>query len=105
MTLSAIGGVIGVAVGLAIAAGVRNVSPLATATPLWSIVVGLRPDGVHLDPPVLRYLPRDEGGHPRPDRGAQVRIGRRLSPPHGAVAGRRKLQRHSHDAARIGVEL
>ena len=41
MTLSAIGGVIGVAVGLAIAAVVRNVSPLATATPLWSIVVGL----------------------------------------------------------------
>jgi putative ABC transport system permease protein len=41
MTLSAIGGVIGVAIGLAIAAVVRNVSPLATATPLWSIVVGL----------------------------------------------------------------
>lgn len=41
MTLSAIGGVIGVAVGLAIAAVVRNVSPLATATPLWSIVLGL----------------------------------------------------------------
>ena len=41
MTLSAIGGVIGVAVGLAIALLVRNVSPLATATPLWSIVVGL----------------------------------------------------------------
>src|SRR5207245_10826720 len=41
MTLSAIGGVIGVAVGLGIAAVVRNVSPLATATPLWSIVVGL----------------------------------------------------------------
>ncbi|MGZ4779038.1 MAG: ABC transporter permease, partial [Thermoanaerobaculia bacterium] len=41
MTLSAIGGVIGVGVGLAIAAIVRNISPLATATPLWSIVVGL----------------------------------------------------------------
>src|ERR1700737_1934043 len=41
MTLSAIGGIIGVAVGLAIALVVRNVSPLATATPLWSIVVGL----------------------------------------------------------------
>src|SRR5436190_15823427 len=41
MTLSAIGGIIGVAVGLAIAAVVRNISPLATATPLWSIVVGL----------------------------------------------------------------
>ena len=41
MTLSAIGGVIGVAVGLAIALLVRNVDPLATATPLWSIVVGL----------------------------------------------------------------
>src|SRR5438874_8872957 len=41
MTLSAIGGVIGVAVGLAIALLVRNVSPLATATPLWSIIVGL----------------------------------------------------------------
>ena len=41
MTLSAIGGIIGVLVGLAIALVVRNVSPLATATPLWSIVVGL----------------------------------------------------------------
>jgi ABC-type antimicrobial peptide transport system permease subunit len=41
MTLSAIGGVIGVVVGLAIAALVRNGSPLANATPLWSIVVGL----------------------------------------------------------------
>ena len=41
MTLSAIGGIIGVLVGLGIALLVRNVSPLATATPLWSIVVGL----------------------------------------------------------------
>ena len=41
MTLSGIGGAIGVLVGLAIAAVVRNVSPLATETPLWSIVVGL----------------------------------------------------------------
>jgi len=41
MTLSGIGGTIGVAVGLGIAAIVRNVSPLATSTPLWSIVVGL----------------------------------------------------------------
>jgi putative ABC transport system permease protein len=41
MTLSGVGGVIGVAVGLAIAAIVRSVSPLATATPIWSIVVGL----------------------------------------------------------------
>ena len=41
MTLSAIGGVFGVALGLAIALVVRNVSPLATATPLWSIAVGL----------------------------------------------------------------
>jgi ABC-type uncharacterized transport system permease subunit len=32
---------IGVAIGLAIAAAVRNVRPLATATPLWSIVVGV----------------------------------------------------------------
>ncbi|HEX6179155.1 MAG TPA: ABC transporter permease [Thermoanaerobaculia bacterium] len=41
MTLAGVGGVIGVALGLAISAVVRNVSPLATATPLWSIVVGL----------------------------------------------------------------
>lgn len=41
MTLSAIGGLIGVALGLGIAAIVRAVSPLATATPIWSIVVGL----------------------------------------------------------------
>lgn len=41
MTLSAIGGAIGVGVGLAIAAVVRAVSPLATYTPLWSILLGL----------------------------------------------------------------
>ena len=41
VTLSAIGGVFGVALGLAIATVVRHVSPLATDTPLWSIVVGL----------------------------------------------------------------
>jgi len=41
MTLSAIGGVIGISVGLAISTIVRKVSPLATATPLWSILVGL----------------------------------------------------------------
>ena len=43
MTLSAIGGIIGVAVGLAIALLVRNVSPLATATPLWANVVAALP--------------------------------------------------------------
>ena len=41
MTLSAIGGIIGVAIGLGIAAVVRQVSPLPTVTPLWSILVGL----------------------------------------------------------------
>ena len=41
MTLSGIGGIIGVATGLAIAGVVRAVSPLPTTTPLWSIVVGL----------------------------------------------------------------
>jgi putative ABC transport system permease protein len=41
MTLSGIGGAIGVLVGLGIAAVVRSVSPLATTTPLWSILVGL----------------------------------------------------------------
>ena len=41
MTLSGIGGVIGVALGLAIAAIVRGLTPLPTSTPLWSIVVGL----------------------------------------------------------------
>jgi putative ABC transport system permease protein len=41
MTLSGMGGAIGVAVGILIAFVVRNVSPLATETPLWSIVVGL----------------------------------------------------------------
>jgi putative ABC transport system permease protein len=41
MTLSGMGGAIGVAVGMLIALIVRNVSPLATATPLWSILVGL----------------------------------------------------------------
>jgi putative ABC transport system permease protein len=41
MTLSGIGGVIGVAVGLLIALGARKFTPLPTATPLWSIVLGL----------------------------------------------------------------
>jgi putative ABC transport system permease protein len=41
MTLSGVGGAIGVAVGMLIALVVRNVSPLATETPLWSIIVGL----------------------------------------------------------------
>ena len=41
MTLSGIGGVIGVLIGLGIAALVRAISPLPTTTPIWSIVVGL----------------------------------------------------------------
>ena len=41
MTLSGMGGAIGVAVGMLIALIVRKVSPLTTATPLWSILVGL----------------------------------------------------------------
>ena len=41
MTLAGIGGVIGVGLGLGIAALVRKLSPLPTTTPLWSIVVGL----------------------------------------------------------------
>ncbi len=41
MTLSGMGGAIGVAVGMLIALVVRKVSPLSTDTPLWSIVLGL----------------------------------------------------------------
>ncbi len=41
MTLAALGGAIGVGIGVGIAVLVRNVSPLATATPFWSIAVGL----------------------------------------------------------------
>jgi len=41
MTLSAMGGLLGVLLGLGIAAAVRAVSPLATSTPIWSIIVGL----------------------------------------------------------------
>jgi putative ABC transport system permease protein len=41
MTLSGIGGAIGVAVGLLISLGARKFTPLPTATPLWSIVLGL----------------------------------------------------------------
>jgi putative ABC transport system permease protein len=41
MTLSGFGGVLGVALGLAIALLIRSVSPLPTTTPLWSIMVGL----------------------------------------------------------------
>jgi putative ABC transport system permease protein len=41
MTLSGIGGAIGVAVGLTIAAVARMLTPLPTSTPLWSIAVGL----------------------------------------------------------------
>jgi putative ABC transport system permease protein len=41
MTLSGIGGAIGVALGLGIAAIVRTAEWLPTTTPLWSIIVGL----------------------------------------------------------------
>jgi putative ABC transport system permease protein len=41
MTLSAVGGIIGVLLGLAIATVVRNISPLPAETPIWSIIVGL----------------------------------------------------------------
>jgi putative ABC transport system permease protein len=41
MTLAGVGGLIGVALGLAIAASVRAMDLLPTSTPLWSIVVGL----------------------------------------------------------------
>ena len=41
MTLSAIGGAIGVLLGLGIAAAVRTLTPLPAYTPLWSILVGL----------------------------------------------------------------
>jgi putative ABC transport system permease protein len=41
MTLSGVGGAIGVALGIGIATLVRVISPLKTSTPLWSIVVGL----------------------------------------------------------------
>jgi putative ABC transport system permease protein len=41
MTLAAIGGIIGVALGLGIASIVRAMDLLPTSTPLWSIVVGL----------------------------------------------------------------
>ena len=41
MTLTALGGAIGVALGLLTAVVVRNISPLRTETPLWSIGLGL----------------------------------------------------------------
>jgi putative ABC transport system permease protein len=41
MTLSAIGGLIGVSLGLAIAAVVRAMEWLPTTTPIWSILLGL----------------------------------------------------------------
>jgi putative ABC transport system permease protein len=41
MTLSAIGGIIGISLGLGIAWIVRSMEMLPTTTPLWSVVVGL----------------------------------------------------------------
>ena len=41
MTLTALGGIIGVSLGLLTAVIIRNVSPLQTETPLWSILLGL----------------------------------------------------------------
>lgn len=41
MTLSAIGGLIGVAIGYFISFVVRGATPLTTATPLWSVMLGL----------------------------------------------------------------
>jgi putative ABC transport system permease protein len=40
MTLSGVGGLIGIALGLGIAAVVRGMEWLPTTTPLWAIVVG-----------------------------------------------------------------
>ena len=57
MTLSAIGGAIGVGIGLAIALVVRNVSPLAACDA--AMVDRRRPDGIDLDRTVLRIY-RDE---------------------------------------------
>ena len=41
MTLSVIGGAIGVGIGYLIAVIVRQVSPLPTTTPIWSVLLGL----------------------------------------------------------------
>ena len=41
MTLSGLGGVIGIGIGMAIAFGARQFSPLPAATPLWSVALGL----------------------------------------------------------------
>lgn len=41
MTLTALGGVLGVTLGILTAVVIRNVSPLKTETPLWSILLGL----------------------------------------------------------------
>jgi putative ABC transport system permease protein len=41
MTLSAIGGIIGISLGLGIAWIVRSMEMLPTTTPLWSVIVGL----------------------------------------------------------------
>jgi putative ABC transport system permease protein len=41
MSLAGMGGVIGISIGVGIAAIVRAVAPLQTATPMWSILVGL----------------------------------------------------------------
>ncbi|MCA1733287.1 MAG: FtsX-like permease family protein, partial [Acidobacteria bacterium] len=40
MTLSGIGGVVGILVGLAITAAVRGATPLPAETPLWSMIMG-----------------------------------------------------------------
>ena len=41
MTLSALGGALGVLLGFGIAMLVGKVSPLATTTPIWAVMVGL----------------------------------------------------------------
>jgi len=63
MTLSAIGGIIGVLVGLGIALLVRNATRDGDAV----VIDRRRFAGVDLDRPLLRNLPRDEGGHARSD--------------------------------------
>ncbi|MBK6426119.1 MAG: FtsX-like permease family protein [Blastocatellia bacterium] len=74
VTLTGLGGALGISLGWALSAVTRLVFPaIPTAVPVWAVLLGF---GVSVGTgPRIRHLARGEGGATRPDRSAPPRIG------------------------------